>query len=56
MYWIADVVGGTGKTGFFQTIIDEADSKGLYLRISEGQERLSAKLRKKIIARLDTYH
>ena len=53
MYWIADVVGGTGKTGFFQTIIDDADSKGLYLRISEGQERLSAKLRKKITARLE---
>ena len=53
MYWIADVVGGTGKTGFFQTIIDDTDSKGLYLRISEGQERLSAKLRKKITARLE---
>ena len=53
MYWIADVVGGTGKTGFFQTIINDTDSKGLYLKISEGQERLSAKLRKKITARLE---
>ncbi len=35
MYWIADVVGGTGKTEFFQTIIDKNNSKGLYLRISE---------------------
>lgn len=53
MYWIADVVGGTGKTGFFQTIVDEKESRGLYLRISEGHERLSAKLRKKITARLE---
>ena len=53
IYQIADVVDGTGKTGFFQTIIDDTDSKGLYLRISEGQERLSAKLRKKITARLE---
>ena len=48
--WLADVIGGTGKTGFFQTIIN--DPQGLYLRISEGIERLSAKLRKKISTRL----
>ena len=48
--WLADVIGGTGKTGFFQTIID--NPQGLYLRISEGLERLSSKLRKKISARL----
>ena len=54
MYWIADVIGGTGKTGFFQTIVDDDKSKGLYLRISEGHERLSAKLRKKITARLES--
>ena len=48
--WLADVIGGTGKTGFFQTIID--NPQGLYLRISEGLERLSAKLRKKISTRL----
>lgn len=48
--WLADVIGGTGKTGFFQTIIN--DNQGLYLRISEGLERLSSKLRKKISARL----
>ena len=50
-YWIADVIGNTGKTKFFQTIID--DPAGLYLRVSDGLERLSAKLRKKITARLE---
>lgn len=51
--WLADVIGGTGKTGFFQTIITDPELNGIYLRVSEGVERLSAKLRKKIKTRLD---
>ena len=51
--WLADVIGGTGKTAFFQTIIDDPELNGLYLRISEGVERLSSKLRRKIKNRLD---
>lgn len=51
--WLADVIGGTGKTAFFQTIIDDPKLNGLYLRISEGVERLSAKLRRKIENRLN---
>ena len=51
--WLADVIGGTGKTAFFQTIIDDPELNGLYLRISEGVERLSAKLRRKIENRLN---
>ena len=51
--WLADVIGGTGKTAFFQTIIDDPELNGLYLRISEGIERLSAKLRRKIKNRLE---
>ena len=51
--WIADVVGGTGKTALFQTIIGESQLEGCYLRVSEGIERLSAKLRKKISNRLE---
>lgn len=50
--WLADVIGGTGKTAFFQTIVDEEEANGIYLRISDGMERLSAKLRKKISLRL----
>ena len=34
------------------TIIDDIKLKGLYLRVSEGVERLSAKLRRKISTRL----
>lgn len=49
--WLADVIGGTGKTAFFQTIVNH--DEGLYLRVSEGVERLSAKLRKKITTRLE---
>lgn len=52
--WLSDIIGGTGKTAFFQTIIDDISLKGLYLRVSEGVERLSAKLRKKIKNRLET--
>lgn len=51
--WLADIIGGTGKTAFFQTIIDDIELKGLYLRVSEGVERLSAKLRRKIRTRLE---
>ena len=51
--WLADVIGGTGKTAFFQTIVTDRELNGLYLRVSEGVERLSAKLRRKIRARLD---
>ena len=51
--WLADVIGGTGKTAFFQTIIDDPQLNGLYLRISEGVERLLAKLRRKIENRLN---
>jgi hypothetical protein len=49
--WLADVIGNTGKTVTFQTILDS--SQGIYLRVSEGVERLSAKLRKKIQGRLE---
>jgi len=51
--WLADVIGGTGKTAFFQTIVDEEKARGIYLRISDGLERLSSKLRKKITKRLE---
>lgn len=51
--WLADVIGGTGKTAFFQTIVDDPEAQGCYLRVSDGVERLSAKLRKKITARLE---
>lgn len=50
--WLADVIGGTGKTGLFQTIVDDPEANGLYLKITDGLERLSAKLRKKIETRL----
>ena len=52
--WLCDIIGGTGKTAFFQTIIDDTIANGMYLRVSEGVERLSAKLRKKIKNRLET--
>lgn len=44
--WLFDIIGGTGKTGFFQTVVDNEKLNGLYLRVSEGVERLSTKLRK----------
>lgn len=50
--WLADVLGGTGKTVFFQSQIENPEINGLYLRVSEGVERLSAKLRKKLTNRL----
>jgi len=50
--WLSDVIGGTGKTAFFQTIVTDKKTNGLYLRISDGLERLSSKLRKKIDERL----
>lgn len=46
--WLADIIGGTGKNAFFQTSIDDENLNDSYLRVSEGVERLSAKLRKKI--------
>ena len=49
--WLTDVIGGTGKTVFFQSQIEEIN--GLYLRVNEGVERLSAKLRRKIKNRLN---
>lgn len=51
--WLADVIGGTGKTAFFQTIVDDPQAQGCYLRVSDGVERLSAKLRKRITQRLE---
>jgi len=51
--WLADVLGGTGKTVFFQSQIEDPEINGLYLRVSEGVERLSAKLRKKLTNRLE---
>ena len=51
--WLADVLGGTGKTVFFQSQIENPEINGLYLRVSEGVERLSAKLRKKLTHRLE---
>ena len=52
--WLADVLGDTGKTVFFQSHIEEDEINGLYLRVTEVVERLSAKLRKKINDRLET--
>ena len=52
--WLADVLGSTGKTVFFQSQIEDAEINGLYLRVTEGVERLSAKLRKKINGRLES--
>lgn len=51
--WINDPIGGTSKTAFMQTIIDDPDINGIYVKITEGLERLSCKVRKKIQARLD---
>lgn len=51
--WLADVLGSTGKTVFFQSQIEEDEINGLYLRVNEGVERLSAKLRKKLTKRLE---
>jgi len=50
--WLADVIGGTGKTVFFQSQLEDNESNLLYLRVNEGVERLSAKLRKKLTHRL----
>lgn len=52
--WLADVLGSTGKTVFFQSQIEDPKINGLYLRVTEGVERLSAKLRKKISDRLES--
>ena len=52
--WLADVLGSTGKTVFFQSQIENPEINGLYLRVSEGVERMSAKLRKKINDRLES--
>lgn len=48
--WICDIIGGTGKSAFFQTLMD--DPAGLYVGVSEGVDRLSANIRRKITARL----
>lgn len=53
LVWIADVIGGTGKTTALQSIVNDKKYKLISLRISDGLERLSAKLRKKIRGRLD---
>lgn len=45
--WLADVLGSTGKTVFFQSQIEDPEINCLYLRVTAGVERLSAKLRKK---------
>ena len=42
--WLTDVLGGTGKTVFFQSQIESPEINGLYLQVSEGVERLSAKI------------
>lgn len=52
--WLTDVLGGAGKTVFFQSQIENPEIDGLYLRVSKGVERLSAKLRKKIDSRLES--
>ena len=52
-FWLGDPLGNTGKTAFFQSIIDEVGNEGLYLRISSGMDRLSANLRRKIKTRLE---
>lgn len=52
--WLADVIGSTGKTAFFQSELDDKAGDGCYLRVSDGVERLSSKLRKKINHRLAT--
>ena len=52
--WLADVLGNTGKTVFFQSQIENPEINGLYLRVTEGIERMSAKLRKKISDRLES--
>jgi len=51
--WFADVLGCTGKTSFFQTIISDPLLNGVFLKVTDGQERLSAKFRKKITSRLE---
>ena len=50
---LGDVLGNIGKTVFFQSQIEDAEISGLYLRVTEGVERLSAKLRKKINDQLE---
>ena len=38
--WLADVLGGTGKTVFFQSQIEENDEiNGIYLRGNEGVDQ-----------------
>ena len=51
--WLAYIIGETEKIALLQTIIDDTELKVLYLRVSEGVERLSAKLRRKIRTRLE---
>lgn len=50
--WLADVLGSTGKTVFFQSQIEDAEINGFYLRLTEGIKCLSLKLIKKITNRL----
>nr|ULD16035.1 hypothetical protein [Cylindrotheca closterium] len=51
---LTDVLGSTGKNIFFQSQIENPEINGLYLRVTEGVERMSAKLRKKINDRLES--
>ena len=51
--WLAVVLGNIGKTVFFQSQIEDPEINSLYLRVTEGVERLSAKLRKKLANRLE---
>jgi hypothetical protein len=48
IYWNVDVIGGTGKTAGLQALIDEPDLAIMYTKITEGIERLSAKIRKRL--------
>ena len=52
--WLVDFLGGIGKTAFFQSEIKNAEINGLSLRVTEGVECLSAKLKKKINDRLES--
>lgn len=50
IYWLADVLGGTGKTTTMQSVIDRVEKSldGLYCKVTPGDERLIAKIDKKI--------
>lgn len=51
-FWIGNVIAGTSKTStFFKPILETNNTAGCYLRVSDGVETLSSKLRKKISSR-----